>query len=121
MGNEPAGSAPMTPPTSPPNQKTFLEKYLSSEILKEKSNSCSKAAELNLAGFSLEDIQIALQTKERPNPASKLPLHYHHHLPVFSHEGADSLSPHRDCDHKIDLKPGTVPPMVLYIICLSMN
>ncbi len=68
------------------------------------------AASMLIAGFSLEDIQIALQTKERPDPGAKLPHHYHRHLPAFDYKAADTLPLHRPCDHKIDLKPGTTPP-----------
>ncbi|KAI0991009.1 hypothetical protein K3495_g17178, partial [Podosphaera aphanis] len=68
------------------------------------------ASDMHFAGISLEDIQIALQTKDRPDPSMKLPLHYHQHLPIFDHKNADKLPPHRDCDHKIELKPGTTPP-----------
>jgi hypothetical protein len=69
-----------------------------------------QAAALHLAGFSLEDIQIALQTKKRPDPAVKVPSHYHELLDVFDYKAADTLPPHRDCDHEIKLKPGTTPP-----------
>lgn len=62
---------------------------------------------MQLAGFSIEDIPIALQTKDRPDPTRKLPSHYHHHLPVFNFKGADTLLPHRKCDHRIKLKPNT--------------
>ena len=63
-----------------------------------------------IASSSLDDIQIALQTKDRPDPKNKLPTYYHHHLPVFDHKNADLLPPHRECDHKIELQPGTTPP-----------
>lgn len=68
------------------------------------------ATNMHLSGFSLEDIQIALQTKDQPDPSKKLPLHYHQHLAVFDHKGADTLPPHQSSDHKIELKPGTTPP-----------
>ncbi|KAI0998267.1 hypothetical protein K3495_g9930 [Podosphaera aphanis] len=68
------------------------------------------ATDMHLSGFSLENIQIALQTKGHPNPSKKLPLHYYQHLAVFDHKGADTLPPHRSCDHKIELKPGTTLP-----------
>lgn len=63
-----------------------------------------------MAGFLLEDIQVALQTKDRPDPKKKLPLQYHQHLPVFDYNSADTLPPHRDFDHKIELQPCTTPP-----------
>ena len=62
-----------------------------------------------LAGSTLEDIQIALQTKAHPDPAKKLPPQYHQHLSVFDHKRADKLPPHRNCDPKIELIPGTAP------------
>ncbi|KHJ30189.1 hypothetical protein EV44_g1969 [Erysiphe necator] len=31
-------------------------------------------------------------------------------MSVFDCKNADVLSPHRDCDHRINLKPGTAPP-----------
>lgn len=63
-----------------------------------------------IASSSLDNIQIALQTKDRPDPKIKLPTYYHHHLPVFDHKNADLLPPHRECDHKIELQPGKTPP-----------
>lgn len=68
------------------------------------------ASEMLIAGVSLDDIRIALEDKKYIDPATKLPRHYHHHLPAFDRENADLLPPHRDCDHKIELKPGTTPP-----------
>jgi hypothetical protein len=68
------------------------------------------AANMYLAGASLEDIRTALQPKQHIDPATKLPSYYHEFLPVFDHKAADILPPHRDCDHTIELKPGTTPP-----------
>lgn len=68
------------------------------------------AANLHLAGFSLEDIQIALQTKEHPDPSKKLPDWLQPFLDNFDYQKADQLPPHRECDHSIDLKPGATPP-----------
>lgn len=68
------------------------------------------AADLYCSGASLDDIRIALETKPKIDPRTKLPQHLHHHLPAFDTEAADKLPPHRDCDHHIELKPGETPP-----------
>ena len=39
-----------------------------------------------------------------------LPKHYHEFLRAFDLATANILPPHRDCDHSIELKPGTTPP-----------
>ena len=88
----------------------YREIYPQNDSHDNKMQSSSIATDMHLAGFSLEDIQIALQTKEWPDPSLKLPTHYHQHLPVFDHKRAETLPPHRDCDHRIELKPGTTPP-----------
>ncbi|KAE8224305.1 hypothetical protein CF326_g8057, partial [Tilletia indica] len=40
----------------------------------------------------------------------KVPPAYHDLLEAFSKAGADTLPPRRDCDHRIDLEPGSKPP-----------
>lgn len=114
------GSKPTPPPTKAsfshssnslnPIQKMHTNLYQHANDSDHRTQFKPTVSDTYMAGFSLEDIQIALQTKDRPSPAKKLPVHYHHHLSVFDHKGADTLPPHRDCDHKIDLKPGTTPP-----------
>jgi hypothetical protein len=104
--------------TTPKNlsnaQKMFRELHAPETTLHDQNEGQNEdhriAASMLIAGFSLEDIQIALQTKERPDPGAKLPHHYHRHLPAFDYKAADTLPLHRPCDHKIDLKPGTTPP-----------
>ena len=69
------------------------------------------SASLYLAGASLEDIRLALETKPVVDPRLKLPEHYHHHLPVFDAAEADKLPPHREgVDHTIELQAGAAPP-----------
>lgn len=68
------------------------------------------AADMYLAGASLEDIRKALEPKAIIDPATKVPSHYHEFLKVFDQAEADKLPPHRDCDHEIMLQPGTTPP-----------
>jgi RNase H-like domain found in reverse transcriptase/Reverse transcriptase (RNA-dependent DNA polymerase)/Integrase zinc binding domain/Chromo (CHRromatin Organisation MOdifier) domain/Integrase core domain len=68
------------------------------------------AADMYLSGASLEDIRKALEPKTLIDPATKVPGHYHEFLKVFDQSEADKLPPHRDCDHKIELQPGTTPP-----------
>ena len=60
----------------------------------EQQERCKKAAELYLSGFSLEDIEIALQTKEHPDPIIILPPHLYEFLNIFSHKGANTLPPY---------------------------
>ncbi|KAI1007213.1 hypothetical protein K3495_g995 [Podosphaera aphanis] len=73
------------------------------------SPTISTPAQQTLSGSSIEDIQIALQTKDRLDPARKLPSYYYHHLPVFNFKGTDTLPHHPKCDHRIELKPNTTP------------
>jgi hypothetical protein len=68
------------------------------------------AANMYLSGASLEDIRRALEPKTLIDPATKVPRHYHEFLKVFDQSEADKLPPHRDCDHEIELLPGTTPP-----------
>lgn len=68
------------------------------------------AADMHLLGASLEDIRKALEPKTFIDPATKVPRHYHEFLKVFDQLEADKLPPHRDCDHEIELQPGTTPP-----------
>ncbi|KAJ6436324.1 mRNA 3 end-processing YTH1 [Purpureocillium lavendulum] len=68
------------------------------------------AADMYLSGASLEDIRKALEPKVIVDPATKVPHHYHEFLKVFDQSEADKLPPHRDCDHEIQLQPGTTPP-----------
>jgi hypothetical protein len=117
-GEAPAPLVPCRKRVSKPvlsdTQKMFYELYHHDDEIQnynqEQQERCKKAAELHIAGFSLEDIELALQTKERPDPAKILPPHLLEFLDVFSHKDADTLPPHRDCDHNIELKPGTAPP-----------
>jgi RNase H-like domain found in reverse transcriptase/Reverse transcriptase (RNA-dependent DNA polymerase)/Retroviral aspartyl protease len=71
---------------------------------------CTTASNLYLNGASIEDIRKALQPKIIIDPTTKLPKHYHEFLPVFDQQEADKLPPHRECDHKIELLPGKLPP-----------
>jgi len=68
------------------------------------------AASLYLAGASLEDIIQALEDKQPIDPRALLPRHFHQFLPAFDVAAANTLPPHRECDHSIELKPGTIPP-----------
>ena len=68
------------------------------------------AASMYLAGASLEDVEIAMRQKLYTDPATKLPKHLHEYLHVFDAQEAEKLPPHRHCDHKIEVKPGTTPP-----------
>lgn len=72
------------------------------------------AAQMHLSGASLEDIRIALDKLKRKKPLTdpneKLPSQYMEGAQYFNKRQADILPPHRDCDHKIELKPGTIPP-----------
>lgn len=75
---------------------------------------CAAVAELYLAGASIKDIRIALKTGGNPgsdiDPASILPLWYQEFLYVFDKKAANTLPPHRESDHKIELLPGKSPP-----------
>lgn len=68
------------------------------------------AADMYLSGASIEDIKKALEPKIFVDPATKVPSHYHRHLRAFDQSEADTLPPHRDCDHEIKLQPDTTPP-----------
>jgi hypothetical protein len=95
-------------------QKMFYELYHEDEQLQnhnqDEQDRHQEAAALHLAGFSLEDIQLALQSKAEPDPRSLLPDWLQKFAEVFDRKEADKLPPHRDCDHKIELKPDTTPP-----------
>lgn len=70
-----------------------------------------------LAGASMEDIQKALEPKIYIDPKTMLPdwVPWPKYTPVFDAKAAEKLPPHRDCDHKIALKPGAkVPSGQLY-------
>ena len=58
---------------------------------------------------SLEDIKVALAEKPLIDPATKLPPHLHDFLdkPILDPVDANALPPHRDCNHKVDLKSDT--------------
>lgn len=58
----------------------FRKLHATNEDVQSQSSSCSIAIDMHLAGFSLEDTQIALQTIDRPNPAKKLPQQYYQYL-----------------------------------------
>ena len=58
----------------------------------------------------MRDIEKALQSKVRTNPATILSPEYHDFLDIFLQAQADKLPPYRDCDYKIELLPGEVPP-----------
>ena len=58
----------------------------------------------------MEDIAKALEDKQPIDPRTILPKHYHEFLPVFNIATANTLPPYRECDHSIELKPGTTPP-----------
>ena len=90
---------------------TFSYKSAAEDLALQRSQ---VAANMYLNGASLEDIRIALErlknSKPSIDPKTKLPVHLHKWLNVFSHASANELSPHRDWDHKIDLQPGKKPP-----------
>ena len=108
-------SAPQPKALADPSFKSNLQKMklqLSALVQEDSSHHDIRAlsADLYLAGASLEDIRIALETKPKIDPRTKLPSHLHKFLKVFDASEADKLPPHRDCDHHIELKPGTTPP-----------
>ena len=57
----------------------------------------------------MRDIEKALAPKKYIDPATVLPPEYHDFLDVFSQEAADTLPPHRACDHKIQFMKGKEP------------
>jgi len=65
-----------------------------------------------------EDVRIAalkIFTVDKAEAArketkAKLPANYHDFLNVFDRSKADELSPHRECDHKIELNEGQSSP-----------
>jgi predicted aspartyl protease len=76
-------------------------------------DNCREAHKLYLQGASLEDVEKALAKLDnkapRTDPKEKVPKHYHEYLYAFDRKAADKLPPHRPCDHKIELIPGSVP------------
>ncbi|KAI0995212.1 hypothetical protein K3495_g12971, partial [Podosphaera aphanis] len=76
----------------------------------ENNTGSSRATKMTIAGFSAEDIAIALKPKIYADPKKLLPKHFHSHLSVFDAQSANLLPPHRTCDHKIELKNGTTAP-----------
>lgn len=98
--------------TPPRPSKHSLLQQLDCMILEpepEIFNPRAVAAEMYLAGASLEDVQKALEDKTPIDPATKLPQHYHRWIRAFSVEDSNVLPKHRDCDHKIELIPGKTP------------
>jgi hypothetical protein len=92
------------------NQHLYEKQYYRTKDELPYTKRCAKAAEMIIAGFSAEEIADALKPKVYTDPATVLPQHLHHHLHVFDAKAADVLPPHRHCDHKIKLQPGTTPP-----------
>lgn len=79
-------------------QKMFYELYHEDEQLQnhnqDEQDRHQEAAALHLAGFSLEDIQLALQSKAEPDPRSLLPDWLQKFAEVFDRKEADKLPPH---------------------------
>lgn len=63
-----------------------------------------------LSGASLADVEKALAPKVHIDPATMLPREFLRHVKAFDSRAAEELPPHRDCDHKIELKPGSQTP-----------
>ena len=53
---------------------------------------------------------ISLEETPIPN-LERLPKEFHQFKNIFSKKEATNLPRHRACDHKIDLEPGTTPPL----------
>ena len=62
-----------------------------------------------IGAITLQDIQKALSTKEKPDPATMLPNCWKHRLDVFDYKAANELPPHRPYDHKIPLQAEKTP------------
>ncbi len=58
----------------------------------------------------IEDIEEALNKKDKPDPRDIVPEEYHEFLDVFSLKEAEKLPPHRDYDHEIVLEEGKKLP-----------
>lgn len=69
--------------------------------------------QLYAQGASLEDVEKALwkmDNKRIPtDPSTVLPRHFHPALYAFDAKKGNELPPHRDCDHKIEIKEGKTP------------
>lgn len=52
----------------------------------------------------IEDIEEALNKKDKPDPRDIVPEEYHEFLDVFSPQEAEKLPPHCDYYHEIVLK-----------------
>ena len=91
-----------------------MAKPLNEEIQLQEQDLHHVAAEMYLCGASLEDIAIAMKvggnTGSDIDPATKLPPHLHRFLPAFDKKAANTLPPHRETDHQIELQPGTTAP-----------
>lgn len=110
------------PPAAPTAPSSFtsqnsqdlqkMEEHLHSLVMEDAcpSEIRTESANLYVAGASLEDIRIALETKPKVDPRIKLPPHLHKFLKAFDVDEANKLPPHRDCDHHIEIKPGETPP-----------
>ena len=66
----------------------------------------SKASTLPIHAKTMHATEIAARTAPKPS-IEHIPLEFHKFASVFSETASRALPPHRDCDHTIDIKPGS--------------
>ncbi|KAG9241499.1 hypothetical protein BJ878DRAFT_520450 [Calycina marina] len=94
-------------PPKPKYKEKKLQNNEPSQRPTEEETRRAQAAAWCLTGASLENIQIALQTKSHPDPLAVLSGWLHDKVDPFDYEASNRLSPHRSCDYEIKL--GTAP------------
>ena len=66
----------------------------------------SKALTFSVHAKTTHATEIAARTAPKPS-IEHIPSEFHTYTSVFSNTASHALPPHRDCDHAIDIKPGT--------------
>jgi hypothetical protein len=66
----------------------------------------SKALTLPIRAKTTHTTEIAARTAPKPS-IEHIPPEFHKFASVFSETASRALPPHRDCDHAIDIKPGS--------------
>lgn len=69
----------------------------------------------------IEDIEEALNKKEKPDPKDIVPEEYHEFLDVFSPKEAEKLPPHRATTMRSFWKKERSCPLARYTQCPGMS
>jgi hypothetical protein len=106
---------PLLPSSSNPETPPMIDIKLINAVAFMRS---AKAEGLQVVAlrFSSDDFASGCSTsvslEETPIPnLERLPEEFHEYRNIFSKQEATLLPRHRACDHRIDLEPGTTPPL----------